>query len=454
MRRLESKCEARDRIDSAGEKRPAFLFEQTAGNFAMTDSPRDFLTELYEAAVAAADPKPALAKALPESRERPAVVLGAGKGAAQLARAFEELWTGPVRGIAVTRYGFGVPCEHVRVLEAAHPVPDENGIMASRELMNLADSLGEKDFAVALITGGGSALLPMPPKGMTLDDEILLNEILLKSGAPISAMNAIRKQFSGIKGGRLAAATWPAEMQTYIVSDVPGDDPAQVASGPTVPDSAGPDAALAAINRYAIDLPGKFLDRLSSENDSAPRPGAPEFKTSKAVIIASAELSLVAALAKSRSLGTEAKILSVDLEGEAREAGRFLASVAKEVRKSNRPFEKPVAILSGGETTVTVKGSGQGGPNTETMLSFALEIDGCDGIYAMSADTDGVDGMGSNAGAFADGCTIERIRRQGLDPVECLAVNDSKMAMAAAGDLLETGPTGTNVNDFRAILVV
>lgn len=428
--------------------------ETAASGFpSMLDSKSSFLKDLFWAAVEAADPLKALARELPESRECPVAVMGAGKGAAQLARAFEELWLGPIRGVVVTRYGFGVNCKHVRVLEAAHPIPDENGVKASSELLNLANSLSEKDLAVVLITGGGSALLPLPPEGMTLGDEILLNEILLRSGAPISAMNAIRKHFSKIKGGRLAVAARPGKLHTLIVSDVPGDDPSQVASGPTVPDASDPDTAFAAIKRYGIELPSKFLDHLSSENARAPTPDDPDFEENSVNVIASCSLSLEAAVGRAKCLGADARILSSAMEGEAREAGRFLAAVAKEVKIANRPFRKPVSILSGGETTVTIKGTGLGGPNTETTLSFALEIEGCDGICALFADTDGIDGSGTNAGAFADGNTAGRIREAGLDPVECLANNDSLKAMEAAGQTFEIGPTGTNVNDFRAVLV-
>ena len=288
---------------------------------------------------------------------------------------------------------------------------------------------------------------------MTLDDEVLLNESLLRSGAPISAMNAIRKHFSRIKGGRLAAAAHPADLHTFVVSDVPGDDPSQVASGPTVPDACNSEVALAGIKRYGIELPRIFLDHLSSENSKAPMPDDLAFTNNTVKVIASGGRSLEAALDRAKCLGTDAQILSTALEGEAREAGRFLAAVAKEVKNANRPFQRPIVILSGGETTVTVKGSGLGGPNTETILSFALEIEGCDGIYALSADTDGIDGAGGNAGAFADGGTACRIRNAGLDPVDCLSNNDSLVAMEAARQVFEVGPTGTNVNDFRAILV-
>jgi hydroxypyruvate reductase len=415
---------------------------------------RAFLTGLFEAAVTAADPKAALARALPERPKGRTVVIGAGKGAAQMAAAFEDLWGDPVEGVVVTRYGYAAPCRHLRVLEAAHPVPDEAGLAASRALLDAVSGLGPDDLVVALVCGGGAALLPAPPEGLALADEAALNTALLRSGAPISAMNAIRKQVSGIKGGRLAAAAHPARVVTLVVSDVPGDDPAEVASGPTVPSGSGRSEARALIDAYRINLPEAVRRYLDSAPEDAPRPDDPAFARDEVRVIASSSLSLDAAAGLARGQGVAAVILSDAIEGEARDVGLVHAAIAAEVRLRGRPFTPPVVILSGGETTVTISGEGgKGGRNTEFLLSFAKAIDGCDGIFALAADTDGIDGSEDNAGAFADGTTATRLRAAGLDPAAMLARHDAWTAFETVGDLFVPGPTGTNVNDFRAILV-
>ncbi|MBV7410650.1 glycerate kinase [Maritimibacter sp. DP1N21-5] len=412
---------------------------------------RDILTRLFDEAIRAADPKAALVGHLPPKPAGKVVVVGAGKGVAQVAAAFEDLWGGPVEGTVVTRYGYAAETRRVTVLEASHPVPDAAGASAAEALFDRVSGLTEDDLVIALITGGGSALLPAPPEGFTLADEQALNEALLASGAPISAMNAVRKCFSRIKGGRLAAAAHPAKVVSFVVSDVPGDDPAQVASGPTVPDRSGPLEALAAIRSYGIDLPERMLAAI--EAAPVPDPEDPVFARSEVKVIASAARSLEAAAQVARDMGLPAVILSDAIEGEARDVARVHAAIAREVQSKNRPFEKPVVILSGGETTVTLRGRGKGGRNTEFLLSFALAIDGCEGIFALAADTDGIDGSEDNAGAFADGTTAARIRDAGRDPGDMLARNDAFSAFAAIDGLFSPGPTGTNVNDFRAILV-
>jgi hydroxypyruvate reductase len=423
---------------------------------------RAFLTGLFDAAVAAADPKAALARALPERPRGRTVVIGAGKGAAQMAAAFEELWGDPVEGVVVTRYGYGAPCRHVRVIEAAHPVPDAAGLEASAALLAAVAGLGPDDLVVALICGGGSALLPAPPEGLTLEDEVALNRALLRSGAPISAMNAIRKQASRIKGGRLAAAAHPARVVSLVVSDVPGDDPAEVASGPTVSSATDRAHALRLVEAYRIDLPPAIRRHLATAPEDAPRPGDAAFARDEVRVIASSSLSLEAAAAKAKAAGIEAVILSDAIEGEAKDVGLVHAAIAAEVRLRGRPFASPVVILSGGETTVTITGEGgKGGRNTEFLLSFARAIEGrargpggvrC-GIVALAADTDGIDGSEDNAGAFADDRTAARLRARGLDPAAMLAAHDAWSAFDALGDLFVPGPTGTNVNDFRAILI-
>ena len=420
----------------------------------MTSDDRAFLASLFKAAVAAADPRRALAATLPERPKGRTVVIGAGKGAAQLAAAFEDLWDGPLEGVVVTRYGYACPTRQILVLEAAHPVPDEAGLAATDALFKAVSGLSPDDLVVALICGGGSALLAAPAAGLTLEDEVALNKALLASGAPIGAMNAIRKQISRIKGGRLAAAAHPARVVSLIVSDVPGDDPAQVASGPTVPDDVGRAEALRAVRDHAIDLPDRIVRHLQDAPEDAPKSDDPRFAGNVVQVIASAARSLEAAADVARSTGVEAVILSDAIEGEAREVARMHGAMAREVAQRGRPFAAPVVMLSGGETTVTIKGDhGRGGRNSEFMLSLALEIEGCAGISALAADTDGIDGSEDNAGAFADGQTVARMRAAGLDPAALLAGHDAWSAFDAVGQLFVTGPTGTNVNDLRAILI-
>ena len=420
----------------------------------MTSDDRALLTSMFAAAVAAADPRRALAAHLPDRPRGRTVVIGAGKGAAQLAAAFEDLWDAPVEGVVVTRYGYACPTRHIRVMEAAHPVPDPAGLAASEALFQAVAGLGPDDLVMALVCGGGSALLAAPAEGLTLEDEVALNRALLASGAPIGAMNAIRKQVSRIKGGRLAAAAHPARMVSLIVSDVPGDDPAQVASGPTVPDAVGRAEALRAVRDHAIALPDRIARFLDTAPEDAPNPDDSRFVCHEVRVIASASRSLEAAADVARAAGVEAVILSDAIEGEAREVARMHAAMAREVARRGRPFAPPVVMLSGGETTVTIRGDhGRGGRNSEFALSLALAIDGCAGIAALAADTDGIDGSEDNAGAFADGQTVARMRAAGLDPAGYLAGHDAWAAFRAVDQLFVTGPTGTNVNDFRAILI-
>ena len=415
------------------------------------DDPKAFLTSLYRAAVAAADPFVVLPAHLPDPPRGRTVVIGAGKAAAQMAQALEAHWPGPLEGVVVTRYGHAAPCRRIDVIEAAHPVPDAAGIRAAERLVALVRDLTGDDLVIALISGGGSALLPAPPHGFALADEIALNAALLASGAPISAMNALRSHFSLVKGGRLAALAHPARVVTLVVSDVPGDDAAQVASGPPVPRQGDPVAALAFADRYQIPLGARQRQHVLS--DRLPDPTDPAFARDLVSVIASAARSLEAAADLCRAHGIEAAILSDSIEGEAREAGRFHADLALEVARRNRPFRKPIVLLSGGETAVTLRGQGRGGRNTEFLLAFAGRIAGQAGIHALAADTDGIDGIGDQAGAFADGSTAGRLRALNLRIDDILDRNDSATAFAALGDLFSPGPTGTNVNDFRAVLI-
>ena len=411
------------------------------------------LTKMFDAAIKAADPLASLKTHLPDKPKGRTVVIGAGKGAAQMAAAFEQLWGDPVSGAIVTRYGYAAACKHVKVLEASHPVPDGAGLAATSALFEAVEGLGPDDLVVALICGGGSSLLPAPPEGLTLSDEQALNEALLASGAPIGAMNAIRKHCSRIKGGRLAQAAYPARVVSLVVSDVPGDDPAQVASGPTVPDDVTLEDALGLIESLRIVLPEAIKTHLAKESSRAPDPLDDRFARNRVTVVASAGISLDAAAAVGRDAGYSVSTLSDAIEGEARDIGLMHAALAKQVADKNAPFKKPSILLSGGETTVTLRGKGRGGRNTEFLLSFAQAIEGTHGISALAADTDGIDGSEDNAGAFADGQSVLRMRAGGVDPRAALSGNDAWSAFDAAGDLFVPGPTGTNINDLRAIVI-
>lgn len=415
--------------------------------------PRPFLTTLFDAAVAAANPLAGIRRHLPAPPRGRTIVIGAGKGSAQMAAALESCWTGPLEGLVVTRYGFAASCRHIEIIEASHPVPDDAGLVASTRLLQLMQGLTADDLVIALISGGGSALLPSPAPGLTLADEIAVNRSLLASGAPISAMNTIRKHLSTIKGGRLAIAAYPAKVVTFVVSDIPGDDPALVASGPTVPGSGSRTDALDLIRLYGIALPPAVMSHIATAEADAPQIDDPRFALNEVHLIASAGVSLEAAAAVARAAGIEAAILSDAIEGEAREAAHVHAAIAREIQARNRPFTKPVVLLSGGETTVTISGKGKGGRNSEFLLSLAIDIDGIPGIDAMAADTDGIDGSEDNAGAFADGGSVARMRAAGIMPADRLRDNDAWTAFHGVGDLFVPGPTGTNVNDLRAILI-
>ncbi|WP_426239248.1 glycerate kinase type-2 family protein [Pararhizobium sp. DWP1-1-3] len=415
--------------------------------------PRSFLRATFDAAVRAADPIHGIRQHLPEKPKGRTIVVGAGKASAQMAAAFEALWDGPMEGVVVTRYGFSAPCKQIEIIEASHPVPDQAGLAASGRLLQAVEGLTADDLVVALISGGGSSLLPSPAPGLTLADEIAVNEALLASGAPISAMNTIRKHISTIKGGRLAAAAHPARVVSFVVSDIPGDNPALVASGPTVPDAGNRQEALALTAAYRVSLPEAVMAHLNSPAADALEPSDSRFSGNQVHVVASAAVSLEAAAEEARKQGIEAVILSDSIEGESRDVASMHAALAREIATRDRPFAKPILLLSGGETTVTIRAKGKGGRNSEFLLAFALGINGVSGIHAVAADTDGIDGSEENAGAFADGQTVERMRKAGVDAKSMLMQNNAWTAFDAIGDLLVTGPTGTNVNDFRAILI-
>ncbi len=419
----------------------------------MNEKDKNFLSKLFFTAISAADPENVIRENLPSKPKGRTVVIGAGKGVAQLACAFEKFWESPVTGTVVTRYGFATKCKNIKVLEASHPVPDQAGIVATTELFSAVQGLTSDDLVVAIFCGGGSALLPAPPVGFSLEDEQKLNSILLNSGAPISVLNAIRKRFSQVKGGQLAVAASPAQVVSLIVSDVPGDDPAQVASGPTVPDTTTQDEAIAGINAFDIQLPEKILAQISDSQFTTPDPDSSEFQDNEVKIIASSAMSLDATAKYSQSMGIPAVVLSDRIEGESCEVAKVHAAIAREVNRNNQPFLKPIVMLSGGETTVTINGNGIGGPNTEFMLSLGIALDGVKKVCALAADTDGIDGTETNAGAFVCGNSALRLRKKGINPANYLKNNDSWTAFNAIGDLFVTGPTGTNVNDFRAIYI-
>jgi hydroxypyruvate reductase len=415
---------------------------------------RDLLEDLFRTAVAAADPARAIVAHLPPKPRGRTIVIGAGKASAQMAAAFEKAWGGPLTGLVVTRYGYGAPTTGIEIVEASHPVPDEAGFLAARRIMGQVHGLGPDDLVVALISGGGSALLPSPGPGMSFEDEQAVTRSLLASGVPISVMNLVRNELSAIKGGRLAALAAPARVATLIVSDVPGDDPAFVTSGPTVPIAGSRAEVRHLVALHGIALPPAAAALLAGSDNPPPRPDDPRFARNSVEIIASSALSLEAAARRAEQRGLAAHILSDAVEGDARDVAPALAALAREVDMRNRPFRRPAVLLSGGETTVTVRGRGKGGRNAEFLLAFALAIEGGDNsISAIAADTDGIDGSEDNAGAIADGTTAARMRAAGIDPRAALADNDAYSAFDAIGDLVVTGPTGTNVNDFRAIVI-
>ncbi|MGF6175394.1 glycerate 2-kinase [Ensifer sp. 4252] len=370
-----------------------------------------------------------------------------------MAAALERAWEGPLSGVVVTRYGYGAPTERIEVIEAAHPIPDAAGLRATQRLVSAVSGLTKDDLVIALICGGGSALLPSPGGDLTLNDEIAVNTSLLRSGAPIEVMNAIRKHISTMKGGGLAASAYPAKVVSLIASDIPGDCISLVSSGPTVADRTTRMDALAFIEQYRIDLPVSVMMHLRSERADSFDPDDPRFQGNEAFLIASAAGSLEAAAAEARVRGIDAIILSDSIQGEASIVGGVHAAIAREIALRDRPFKKPVLLLSGGETTVSMRGYGKGGRNSEFALSLAIELDGVSRVTALIADTDGIDGSEDNAGAFADDKSVRRMLDAGIDPRACLLQNDSWTAFERVNDLFVVGPTGVNVNDFRAILI-
>jgi glycerate 2-kinase len=420
----------------------------------MPVQPRELLNAMFDAAVGAASPKLRIPAHLPQPPSGKTIVVGAGKASAAMARAVEDAWPEPLSGLVVTRYGHAVPCERIEIVEAAHPVPDESGHRAARRMLEIVEGLGPDDLVLALVSGGGSALLSLPAPGLTFADKQAVNAALLRSGAPIGEMNTVRKHLSAIKGGRLAAAAFPARVVTLVISDVPGDDPADIASGPTVADKSTFAEARAVLAKYGISEPRSVIDHLEHSENETPKPGSPQLANSRTILIATPQLSLEAAAEVARKAGVLPLILGDALEGEAREVGKVMAGIARQVAVHGQPVPPPMVLLSGGETTVKVRGKGRGGRNVEFLLSLAVTLEGLPGVFALAADTDGVDGAEEIAGAIATPDTLQRAARLGINAKERLAENDAHSFFEALGDQVITGPTLTNVNDFRAILVL
>ena len=414
------------------------------------------LRRMFDAAIASAQPARCIPAHLPQPQSLGSgrlIVIGAGKASAAMARAVEDHWRGPLSGLVVTRYGYAVACERIEIVEAAHPVPDAAGLAAAKRLLDLVSGLTENDLVLCLISGGGSSLLPLPSPGLTLDDKQALNRALLKSGATISEMNCVRRHLSAIKGGRLAAACHPARVLSLLISDVPGDDPINIASGPTVADPSTCQDALAVLRRYGIELPVHVRDVLESGRGESVKPGDSRLAGAETRIIATPQMALEAAAAVAREAGVTAFILGDSLEGEARDVGKVLAGIALQVAERGQPVKPPCVLLCGGETTVTIRGQGRGGRNVEFLLSLGVALNGHPRIHALAGDTDGVDGQEEIAGALLAPDSMARAWGKGIKPQDSLANNDGHGFFQALGDSVITGPTLTNVNDFRAIFI-
>lgn len=411
------------------------------------------LKDMFGAAIAIAQPALRVPDFLPAPPAGRLIVIGAGKASAAMAKAVEDHWPGPLEGIVVTRYGYAVPCERIEIVEAAHPVPDENGLTAARRILDRVSGLSADDLVLCLISGGGSSLLPLPAEGLTLQDKQEINQALLASGATISEMNCVRRHLSAIKGGRLAAACYPARVVNLIISDVPADAASDIASGPTVPDTTTCADALALLRRYEINVSPAVIDLLESNQSETLKPDDSRLPHIETHLIATPQLALEAAARKANEAGIDAHILSDAIEGEARDVGAVMAGIAKQVSRRGQPFKPPCILLSGGETTVTLRGNGRGGRNVEFLLSLGVALNGEPGLFAIAGDTDGVDGQEEIAGALLRPDTLSRAREQGIRPLERLEDNDAHGFFQALGDSVITGPTLTNVNDFRAIFI-
>ena len=414
--------------------------------------PVELLKAMFKAGVDAALPSLCVPPHLPPKSKGRTVIIGAGKASGAMAKALEDAWDGPLEGLVVTRYGYRVPTERLEVVEAAHPVPDEAGQDAARRIHRLVQGLTKDDLVLCLISGGGSALLALPAEGVILEDKQAVNKALLKSGATITEMNTVRKHLSAIKGGRLAAAAAPAKVVALMISDVPGDDPSIIASGPTVPDPSTNQDALAIIAKYSIDVPASVRRCLETVEET-PKPGDPRLANVENIMVATPQASLEAAAEVARKAGVTPVILGDSIEGESRDVALVHAGIARQCALRGQPAEPPCVLISGGETTITLKGNGKGGRNSEFLLALAIALQGMPGTYGLAGDTDGIDGSEDNAGAILTPDTLARAEKAGLNAKAMLANNDPYSFFKGIGDLLETGPTLTNVNDLRAILI-
>jgi glycerate 2-kinase len=419
----------------------------------MTTGPRSLLRSMFDAAVASAQPSAVVPAHLPEPPKGRLIVIGAGKASGAMARAVEDHYKGKLEGLVITRYGYAVPCERIEIVEAAHPVPDEAGLVAAKRIAALVSNLTEDDLVLCLISGGGSALMPAPAEGLTLADKQTINSALLKSGASIGEMNCVRRHLSTLKGGRLAALCHPARVLTLLISDVPADHLPDIASGPTVADASTCADALDIVARYGISLPAAARELLDSGAGETVKPGDPRLARAETRLISSPQIGLEAGAAVARAAGYSVCILGDSLEGEAREVGQVMAGITRQVAVHGQPIQTPCVLLSGGETTVTVRGNGKGGRNVEFLLALGLALKGQAGVYAMAGDTDGVDGLEEIAGALLTPDTLACARALGLDPAQSLDNNDGHGFFGALGDAVITGPTLTNINDFRAVLI-
>jgi hydroxypyruvate reductase len=420
----------------------------------MSISPRDLLTRMFTAAVNAAQPEHCLPRFLPKPPKKGrTIVIGAGKASAEMARVLERHWPGELTGLVVTRYGHAVPCERIQIVQAAHPVPDGAGRAAAGRMLDMGRQVTADDLVICLISGGGSALLPLPGDNMMLQDKQAISRALLKCGATISEINCVRRHLSAVKGGRLAAAFHPARVVNLLISDVPGDNPVDIASGPTVGDPTTCADALDIVRRYAIELPKGARWLLETGEGETVKPDDPRLARVETHLIATPQMALEAAAEVARKAGVTPVILGDSIEGEARDVAKVIAAIALQAKRHGQPAGAPCVLLSGGETTVTVRGAGRGGRNVEFLLGLALALDGAPDIFAVAGDTDGVDGLEDIAGAFVTPDTLARAWALGIRPRDSLDANDGHGFFGALGDALVTGPTLTNVNDFRAVLV-
>ena len=414
---------------------------------------RQLLRDMFQAAVQAASPEHTIKNYLPEAPRGRTIVIGCGKAAATMAKAFEDSWEHPLEGLVVTRYGHGVPTQKIKVMEASHPIPDAESMKAAVAIQALVKDLNKEDLVVFLASGGGSSLLTLPADGISLEEKKLLNSKLLQSGANIKEMNCVRKHLSLIKGGRLAQTIWPARCVTLAISDIPGDDLSVIASGPTEPDDTTRNDALDILRKYKINEPRSILKYMTDFRSETPKPGNQIFQNASSHLISTPQRSLEAAAKVAQANGYRPVILGDAIEGEAREVATVMSGIAKQVAKYDQPEKKPCVLLSGGETTVTVKGGGRGGRNAEFLLALAIELNGNEKIWAFSGDTDGIDGTEDNAGALVSPDSLARAQKIGIDAKHSLADNDGYTFFEKLNDLVVTGPTLTNVNDFRAIII-